>query len=76
MNELNPCTLEYIIADLKNKLVSYRKSPVAGLGLSLSLSLTQHSERIGQIKLLELLISNYENRLSELLIDLDNDRRK
>lgn len=70
MNELNAHTLEYIIADLKNKLVSYRNTS------GLSLSLTQDRERLGQMKLLDLLISNYENRLSELLIDLDNDRRK
>lgn len=72
MNELNPYTLEYIIADLQKKLVSYRKDFAFGL----SWSEPQRRERIGQIKLLELLISNYENRLSELLIDLDNDRRK
>lgn len=68
MNELNPYTLEYIIADLKNKLVSYRNTS------GLSLSLTQDRERLGQMKLLDLLISNYENRLSELLIDLDNEK--
>jgi len=70
MNELNAYTLEYIIADLQKKLVSYRKDFAFGI----SWSETQKSERLGQIQLLELLISNYENRLSELLIDLDNQK--
>ena len=69
---LDAYTLQYIIDDLKNKLVSYRKDFAFGLSWSES----QRSERIGQTKLLELLISNYENRLSELLIDLENKGRK
>lgn len=68
MNELNPYTLEYIIADLKNKLVSYRKTS------GLSLSEPQRRERLGQIKLLELLIANYKDNLSELLIDIENEK--
>jgi len=71
MNELNPSTLEYIIADLKNKLVSYKEHY-----LNTVMDLHDSGKALGQIQLLELLISNYENRLSELLIDLDNDRSK
>lgn len=69
MNELNPFTLEYIIADLQRKLVSYKEHY-----LNTVMDLHDSGKALGQIQLLELLISNYENRLSELLIDLDNQK--
>jgi len=69
MNELNAYTLEYIIADLENKKFSYLKH----------LFNTQNTnfdagKLVGQIEMLDLLISNYKNRLSELLIDLDSQK--
>lgn len=69
MNELNPFTLEYIISDLQRKLVSYKEHY-----LNTVMDLHDSGKALGQIQLLELLISNYENRLSELLIDLDNQK--
>ena len=71
MNTLNPSTIEYIIADLENKKFSYLKD----------LFNTQNTnfdagKLVGQIEMLELLIANYKDNLSELLIDIENDRRK
>lgn len=69
MNELNSYTLEYIIADLENKKFSYLKHL-----FNVHNTNFDAGKLVAQIEMLDLLISNYKNRLSELLIDIDNQK--